>query len=71
MICTVFVVFFFCLFTVNSYKILTPVQLRTLTSYVRSNETTLSMRQKVDTILFKRYTPMVYKLIKQFIPVKI
>ena len=66
MICTVFVVFFFCLFTVNSYKMLTPVQLRTLTSYVRSNETTPSMRQKVDTILFKRYTPIVHTLVKQF-----
>ena len=51
---------------VNCYKFLSNKEWIILRNYIKSKETTLSMREKVDTILFYKHLPLVNKKANNF-----
>lgn len=50
----------------NSYKMIKPKQWEYLNYYIKNPHTTPSMKEKITFIIYKRYTPMVYKLYNDF-----
>lgn len=49
-----------------SLRILTKTQLFDMVQYIKSPETTPSMREKVNLILFERFQPLVHKMVYDF-----
>ena len=52
--------------SVNCYKFLSNKEWVILRNYIKSSDTTLSMRDKVDTILFYKHLPFVNKKVNNF-----
>ena len=65
----ILVIIFFCsnlINTTNAYKFITNKNWTILRSYIKSPETSDSMRQKVNIILFQRHIPLVNKKVNNF-----
>ena len=54
------------LFSVASYKMITPSQWDFLHHYLKSPSTTPSMKNKANLILFHRHLPLVHKMVYDF-----
>lgn len=54
----------FCL--CNSYKFITKSQWKTLHLLIKSPETTSTMREKINLILFHRHLPLVHRMVRDF-----
>jgi len=52
--------------TTYSYKMMTPAQWRYLRLTIQNKETTPSMKEKVQYILYHRHTPLIHSLIRDF-----
>lgn len=52
--------------TVNAYKFITNKHWTILRNYIKSPETSDSMRKKVNTILFYRHMPLIHKKVNNF-----
>lgn len=50
----------------NAYKMISPSQWSDLQHIILSPETTPSMRQKVNFIVFQRHLPMMYRIVTHF-----
>lgn len=51
---------------IDAYKMISPSQWNDLRCFILSPETTSSMRQKVNYIVFQRHLPMMYRIVFNF-----